>query len=64
MTIAAMYRFLITDFLNPFALASGGAGSGEVYVRFLIHHIPEMLTFFGFTYVWFFGVPYPADTRF
>lgn len=32
--MAGMYRFLVTDFLNPFALPSGGPGSAEVYVGF------------------------------
>ncbi|KIJ42389.1 hypothetical protein M422DRAFT_254473 [Sphaerobolus stellatus SS14] len=29
---AGIYRFLITDFLNPFALPSGAPGSAEVFV--------------------------------
>jgi len=29
--MAGIYRFLITDFLNPAALPSGGPGSGEVF---------------------------------
>ncbi|KAF5358220.1 hypothetical protein D9756_001814 [Leucocoprinus leucothites] len=32
MLTAGMYRFLITDFMNPFALPSGGPGSGEVFI--------------------------------
>ncbi|KAL4256406.1 hypothetical protein AB1N83_012213 [Pleurotus pulmonarius] len=28
-----MYKFLVSDFLNPFALASGGVASGAAYVQ-------------------------------
>ncbi|KAF4583517.1 hypothetical protein EYR38_002268 [Pleurotus pulmonarius] len=34
MTTAAMYKFLISDFVNPLALASKGVGSGNVYLHF------------------------------
>ncbi|KAF4612788.1 hypothetical protein D9613_011741 [Agrocybe pediades] len=30
--MAGMYRFLVTDFLNPLALPSGGPGSAEVFI--------------------------------
>ena len=29
--IASIYKFLVSDYLNPLLLPSGGAGSGEVY---------------------------------
>lgn len=29
--VATLYRFLVSDYLNPAALPSGGAASGEVY---------------------------------
>ncbi|KAG9221593.1 hypothetical protein CCMSSC00406_0007232 [Pleurotus cornucopiae] len=32
MTTAAMYKFLISDFVNPLALASKAAGSGNVFI--------------------------------
>ncbi|KAL4261245.1 DUF6534 domain-containing protein [Pleurotus pulmonarius] len=32
MTTAAMYKFLISDFVNPLALASKGVGSGNVFI--------------------------------
>jgi hypothetical protein len=41
MTVAAMYRFLITDYLNPLALSSGGPGSGDMYV---VIQVNESLT--------------------
>ncbi|KAL4261632.1 DUF6534 domain-containing protein [Pleurotus pulmonarius] len=28
---ASVYKFLVSDYLNPFALPSGGAGSGEIF---------------------------------
>ncbi|KAF8193313.1 hypothetical protein BJ912DRAFT_924503 [Pholiota molesta] len=28
---AAIYRFLVTDYLNPLALPTGGAGSGKIF---------------------------------
>ncbi|KAF9495106.1 hypothetical protein BDN71DRAFT_1447997 [Pleurotus eryngii] len=28
---ASIYKFLVSDYLNPFALPSGGAGSGEIF---------------------------------
>lgn len=33
MMSAGMYRFVITDYLNPLALPTGGVASGEVYVN-------------------------------
>jgi hypothetical protein len=41
--MAGIYRFLVSDFLNPLQLATGGAGSAEVYV---FHKLtsPELLT--------------------
>ncbi|KAF7426071.1 hypothetical protein PC9H_008437 [Pleurotus ostreatus] len=67
MTIAAMYRFLITDFLNPFALASGGAGSGEVftYAQSISASCGVLLTQLFFSWrIWAFsGVSLNSPTR-
>ena len=34
---AGIYKFLVSDFLNPKLLPSGSAGSGEVYGHLSFH---------------------------
>ncbi|KAF8169950.1 hypothetical protein BJ912DRAFT_933557 [Pholiota molesta] len=33
---AGIYRFLVTDYLNPLALGTGGPGSGEIFIYAII----------------------------
>lgn len=42
--MAGMYRFLVSDFLNPLQLATGGPGSAEVYVFFFQKIFLEFIT--------------------
>ncbi|PPQ93000.1 hypothetical protein CVT25_000201 [Psilocybe cyanescens] len=55
--MAGIYRFLVTDFLNPFALPSGGPGSAEVFIyveSLLLACISVMIQWFFCWRIWVF----------
>ena len=61
---AAMYKFLVSDYLNPALLPTGGARSGEVYgYYFPFLHSSSTETYLNsFTFVSrFFVNKFPAD---
>ncbi|KAF8076818.1 hypothetical protein FPV67DRAFT_434500 [Lyophyllum atratum] len=57
--MAGMYRFLVTDYMNPAALPTGGPGSGEqfIYVQSLVLSSTALLTQLFFCWrIWMFSV--------
>ena len=41
--VATIYKFLVSDYLDPLLLPSGGAGSGEVYEILLLCFPPLLV---------------------
>lgn len=50
---AAMYKFLVSDYLNPALLPTGGARSGEVYAYYFpfLHSLSTETYLNSFTFV-------------